>query len=197
VHSVFGAFMLGVGMPRGVLTRDLRRHTEPLTMAILVPLFFVYSGLNTRLALLDTSAIADTPKKAEWRAASISACERGEFDRVIDAMMPLLLHKDQQIGPLPLFVREMVGRVGAAAYLRRHRATGMRQDARDLLRAAKQPVRAICGRQDALNGVADHEEIAALAPCGRCSIIEDCGHMTIIERPQAATALLRDWLLYD
>lgn len=151
----------------------------------------------TRLALLDTSAIADTPKKAEWRAASISACERGEFDRVIDAMMPLLLHKDQQIGPLPLFVREMVGRVGAAAYLRRHRATGMRQDARDLLRAAKQPVRAICGRQDALNGVADHEEIAALAPCGRCSIIEDCGHMTIIERPQAATALLRDWLLYD
>jgi Kef-type K+ transport system membrane component KefB len=57
VHSVFGAFMLGVGVPRGVLSRELRRITEPLTMALLVPLFFVYSGLNTRLLLLDSAAL--------------------------------------------------------------------------------------------------------------------------------------------
>jgi Kef-type K+ transport system membrane component KefB len=57
VHSVFGAFMLGVGVPRGVLSRELRRNTEPLTMAIFVPLFFVYSGLNTRLTLLDSAAL--------------------------------------------------------------------------------------------------------------------------------------------
>jgi len=54
IHSVFGAFVLGVGVPRGVLSRELRRTTEPLTMALLVPLFFVYSGLNTRLMLIDT-----------------------------------------------------------------------------------------------------------------------------------------------
>src|SRR5262249_46505330 len=32
----------------------LRRAIEPLTMTLLVPLFFVYSGLHTRLLLLDT-----------------------------------------------------------------------------------------------------------------------------------------------
>ena len=57
IHSVFGAFMLGVSVPRGVLSRELRRITEPLTMALFVPLFFVYSGLNTRLMLLDSAAL--------------------------------------------------------------------------------------------------------------------------------------------
>ena len=42
IHSVFGAFVLGVSVPRGVLSRELRRSIEPLTMALLVPLFFVY-----------------------------------------------------------------------------------------------------------------------------------------------------------
>jgi pimeloyl-ACP methyl ester carboxylesterase len=151
----------------------------------------------TRLALLDTSARADTPKKAEWRKAAIAACERDEFNSVIDGMMPILLHPDQQNGPLPPFVREMVGRVGVEVFVRRHRAIGTRQDSRDLLKAAAQPVHSICGRQDGMSTIEEHVEIAELAPHGRFSIIEDCGHMTILERPQAATALLRDWLLYN
>jgi Kef-type K+ transport system membrane component KefB len=57
IHSVFGAFVLGVSIPRGVLQRELRRLIEPLTMALFVPLFFVYSGLNTRLLLLDSTAM--------------------------------------------------------------------------------------------------------------------------------------------
>jgi Kef-type K+ transport system membrane component KefB len=52
VHSVFGAFLLGVAIPRGRLTDGLRAAIEPLTTALLIPLFFVYSGLNTRLGLL-------------------------------------------------------------------------------------------------------------------------------------------------
>ena len=150
----------------------------------------------TRLALLDTSARADTPKKAEWRQASIAACESGGFAGVIDGMMPILMHADRQSGPLPSFVREMAGRVGVEAYVRRHRAIGSRKDSRDLLKAARQPVRAICGREDGMSTIEEHVEIAALAPHGRFSIIEQCGHMTILEQPQAATALLRDWLLY-
>ena len=44
-------------MPRGVLTRDLRRLIEPLTTALFIPLFFVYSGLNTRLLLVNSPAL--------------------------------------------------------------------------------------------------------------------------------------------
>jgi pimeloyl-ACP methyl ester carboxylesterase len=151
----------------------------------------------TRLALLDTSARADTPQKTEWRRNVIAMCEAGKFDAVIDGMMPMLLHPDQQSGPLRDFVHQMVARVGADVYVRRQRAIGSRRDARELLRDAPQPVRAICGRQDGMSSVGEHLEIAELAPRGRFSLIEECGHMTILERPHAATALLRDWLLYD
>lgn len=150
----------------------------------------------TRLALLDTSARADTPEKASWRRTAIARCENGEFSAVIDGMLPILLHWDRQNGPLPNFVRSMAARVGAEAFVRRHKVIGSRQDSRKLLEGISVPVRAICGRKDGMSTIAEHEEIASLSR-GRFSIIEQCGHMTIIEQPQTATALLRDWLLYD
>jgi Kef-type K+ transport system membrane component KefB len=57
VHSVFGAFLLGVAVPRGRLADGLRGMIEPLTTALLVPLFFVYSGLNTELGLLNSGTL--------------------------------------------------------------------------------------------------------------------------------------------
>ncbi len=54
LHAVFGAFIMGAAMPRGTITRDLIGRIQPLTVALLLPLFFTYSGLNTRMGLLDT-----------------------------------------------------------------------------------------------------------------------------------------------
>jgi Kef-type K+ transport system membrane component KefB len=54
LHAVFGAFVMGAAMPRGVMTRDLIARIQPLTVALLLPLFFTYSGLNTKIGLLNT-----------------------------------------------------------------------------------------------------------------------------------------------
>ena len=54
LHAVFGGFLLGVAMPRGILTREVRQQIEPITTALLVPLFFAFSGLNTSLTMVDT-----------------------------------------------------------------------------------------------------------------------------------------------
>lgn len=56
IHSVFGGFLLGVCMPRGKLTGEIGRRVEPMTI-LLVPVFFVYSGLNTRLDTVDSLAL--------------------------------------------------------------------------------------------------------------------------------------------
>jgi Kef-type K+ transport system membrane component KefB len=55
IYAVFGAFVLGVAIPRGVITRELQRTLGPITTALLVPLYFTYSGLNTQLGLVNTS----------------------------------------------------------------------------------------------------------------------------------------------
>ncbi len=54
LHAVFGAFVMGAAMPRGVICRDLIGRIQPLTVALLLPLFFTYSGLNTKIGLLNT-----------------------------------------------------------------------------------------------------------------------------------------------
>jgi len=57
IHSVFGAFVAGTVMPRGRFAAGLREQMESLTTSLLLPLFFVYSGLNTRVSLVNTPTL--------------------------------------------------------------------------------------------------------------------------------------------
>ncbi len=52
IHAVFGGFILGIAMPRGVLTKEVTEKLEPFTVIFLLPMFFTFSGLNTRLAVI-------------------------------------------------------------------------------------------------------------------------------------------------
>lgn len=52
LHAVFGGFLLGTVMPRGVFATQLRRTLEPVTVVMLLPIFFTFSGLNTQMSLL-------------------------------------------------------------------------------------------------------------------------------------------------
>jgi Kef-type K+ transport system membrane component KefB len=54
IHAVFGGFLLGVAMPRGALTRELQKQLEPITVVLLLPMFFTFSGLNTRLDMVNS-----------------------------------------------------------------------------------------------------------------------------------------------
>lgn len=55
LHAVFGAFIMGIAMPRGLVANALMDRIQPLTVALLLPLFFTYSGLNTQIGLLDSA----------------------------------------------------------------------------------------------------------------------------------------------
>jgi Kef-type K+ transport system membrane component KefB len=54
LHAVFGAFTMGAAMPRGVVSRAMAERIQPFTVAVLLPFFFTYSGLNTQIALLNS-----------------------------------------------------------------------------------------------------------------------------------------------
>jgi Kef-type K+ transport system membrane component KefB len=49
VHALFGAFVAGLVMPRGI---ELPKAVEPLTSTLLLPLFFAFTGLHTSIALV-------------------------------------------------------------------------------------------------------------------------------------------------
>jgi Kef-type K+ transport system membrane component KefB len=52
VHAVFGGFILGIAMPRGLFAVEIRRKIEPFAVVFLLPMFFTFSGLNTKLDVL-------------------------------------------------------------------------------------------------------------------------------------------------
>jgi Kef-type K+ transport system membrane component KefB len=54
IHAVFGGFLLGVAMPRGLFSRELTRQLESFAVVFLLPMFFTFSGLNTRLDMVNT-----------------------------------------------------------------------------------------------------------------------------------------------
>lgn len=54
IYAVFGAFILGCAIPRGTFAESLNRQVEPFVTIFLLPTFFTYSGLNTRLDLVNT-----------------------------------------------------------------------------------------------------------------------------------------------
>ena len=69
-----------------------------------------------------------------------------------------------------------------------------RPDAAPLLTEIQCPTMVLCGRQDAWSGLNRHEEIAARIAHSDLVVIEDCGHMSTMERPEHVTAAMKAWL---
>ncbi|NVK41101.1 MAG: alpha/beta fold hydrolase [Oceanospirillaceae bacterium] len=69
-----------------------------------------------------------------------------------------------------------------------------RPDATAQLGAIDCPTLLLCGREDSWSPLSRHEEMADLIPGSRLEVIEDAGHMSTMERPQAVTTAIRDWL---
>lgn len=52
VSPVFGAFLLGVVLPRNTVYADYMRSLEPVNLGLLLPLYFVYTGLRTHIGAI-------------------------------------------------------------------------------------------------------------------------------------------------
>jgi pimeloyl-ACP methyl ester carboxylesterase len=149
----------------------------------------------TRLALLDTGARADSPEQTARRHGLIELAEKGEFHGVTPRLLPLFLHPDRlKDAELTGRVTAMAHRVGKEAFLRQQKAIMGRIDSRPHLARIGCPTLLLCGRQDQLTPPALHQEMASLIPGALLDVIEDCGHLSAMERPDAVDAALRIWL---
>ena len=54
IHAIFGGFILGTAMPRGKFVEELKKKVEPFAVIVLLPMFFTYSGLNTRMDMVNS-----------------------------------------------------------------------------------------------------------------------------------------------
>lgn len=151
-----------------------------------------------RVALLDTNARPDTTEATATRREAVALARQGRYGQVIRAALPRLIHLDRLADDgLVRSVLAQMERVGVDGYAREQEAIINRVDSRPGLAAIRCPTLVICGRQDILTPPTLHDEMADAIPGARLVLIEDCGHLSAMEQPQAVTALMRDWLLRD
>ena len=91
-------------------------------------------------------------------------------------------------------VMTMSENVGRDAFFLQQTAILNRPDSRPDLAKISCPTLVLCGRQDALTGVELHEEMAAGIDGAKLVVVEDCGHLSTMEQPEAVTAVMRYWL---
>jgi pimeloyl-ACP methyl ester carboxylesterase len=148
-----------------------------------------------RLALLDTRARPDSPDELERRRTLIRIAESAKgFAPINKRMLPLLVHSSRlNDANLVRVIEGMADRTGIPGYLRQQSAIMSRADFRPFLKSIACPTLVLCGRQDALTPVGFHEEIAAAIPDAHLVVLEECGHLSTLERPDEVNTALRAW----
>jgi pimeloyl-ACP methyl ester carboxylesterase len=147
------------------------------------------------MALLGSSARADTPELIRLRSDAIVLFEQGRMDEVLRANVLFAFHpQSQRRRDLVESYLQMIGRAGAAALVRQNRAVMARIDSRPLLHEVDCPVLVACGEADQLTPLAHSVEMGESIPGARLAVVSGAGHMLTIEQPERVNALLLDWL---
>lgn len=146
----------------------------------------------TRLALLDTSARPEPLAGAEHGTSLVP-----DPQRVAGAtpMTTLLVHP-MRLGDrrLATILAAMADRVGRKAFLRQQQAVLRRPDSWADLASIRCPTLLLGGRQDPLAPPSLQQEMAGAISGARSIVIEDCGHLSPLERPDIVTKAMREWL---
>ena len=152
-----------------------------------------------KLALLDTRSRSELPEETERRRVLMELAQSGRnFTPVTNRMLPFLVHESRvKDAPLVKVIREMAERIGIEAYMRQQNAIIARSDYRFMLPSIACPTLVLCGRQDKLTPLDNSEQIAAAIPGAKLVVVEECGHMSTLERPGAVNSAMREWLQHN
>ncbi len=149
-----------------------------------------------KLALLDTRSRAEAAEETERRTALMQLAQSGRnFTPVTNRMLPFLVHESRvKDAPLVKVIREMAERTGIEAYIRQQNAIIARPDYRSMLPTIACTTLVLCGRQDRLTPLEESKGIAQSVPNANLVVIEECGHLSTLERPAEVNRAMRKWL---
>ena len=146
------------------------------------------------LALLDTSARADSAAASEQRERAMQLAET-DFNLVIRDLLHKLVHPSQLADPaLMALIAGMARNLGKDVFVRQQRAIRGRCDSRPQLAAIHCPTLVLCGREDVITPIPLHEELHAGIVGSRLVIVENCGHLSPLSQPQLVSKALGQWL---
>src|SRR6056297_2421335 len=149
----------------------------------------------TRVALMDTNCLAETPQVAANREPQIVKVKSGKLSEVMrDELKPGFLAPGPRRPAVLQTVMDMAHTLGPEVFLNQSRALQRRRDQQSTLRKTRQPALVLCGAHDALCPVKRHSFMAELIPHARLVVLENAGHLPTLETPDETNDALWDWL---
>jgi len=148
-----------------------------------------------RLALLNTSAQADSEERREQRQVLTGLARKNHFHKIPGLFFPGFVHeRNESSEHLRSIVHEMANATGADAFIRQQTANAARVDSRPSLSQISCPTLVLSGDGDRLIVPDLSVEIHQLVAGSELAILEECGHLSTLEQPEHVTAKLRAFL---
>jgi pimeloyl-ACP methyl ester carboxylesterase len=149
----------------------------------------------TRIALMDTNPLAETPQSASAYEPLLIKARAGRLDEALREMMrpDYLAPGPGRVAVMNRFL-EMAADHGPEVFARQIRALQRRRDQQPTLRRCKAPALVLCGAHDTLTPPRRHSFMAELIPYAELCILDGAGHLPPLETPDAVTEALRTWL---
>ncbi len=148
-----------------------------------------------RLALLDTSARADTPEKTALRHEALELAAAGKFMAVCHATLDLSIAKSRHNDTaLKQVIIDMAVDTGPDVWAQQIHAIIGREYSMPMLGNITCPTLVVVGDEDELTPPDLAREMAEGIPDAQLEVIRDCGHMSTMEKPDQLTGLLQEWL---
>jgi pimeloyl-ACP methyl ester carboxylesterase len=146
----------------------------------------------SHLALLDTNPHAESPERQTMRLEQIAAAASGRLrELATESLKPLYLAKaHREDEKLLATILDMVVDLGPDVFRSQSLALRGRIDSVPTLPSITCPTLVMCGDEDMLCPVTYHELMAAEIPNAQLTVIENCGHLSSLEQPQAVTSAL-------
>ena len=149
----------------------------------------------TKLALIDTGMRGQNEAERAIRRARIRLADEGHFELVLGLQMarfiPAYRLPDKKLVDE---VMTMCGEIGVEIYKRQEELAAIRVDRRPDLPKIKCPTIVVCGRDDAATPLFLSEEMAGAIKGSELIVVEQCGHLVTMEKPDETNAILRKWL---
>jgi pimeloyl-ACP methyl ester carboxylesterase len=145
----------------------------------------------TRLALVDTLARPDTFAQKAYRNLANLVVAAFDYRRLSEFSMRSLVHPSAALDIRSELI-EMGVAVGWKTYIRQNRAVLARADQRPILGRIAIPTTVVVGAQDRMTPLKLSEEIRKLIPGSTLQILDGCGHLPPIEKPEAMARILLD-----
>src|SRR5262249_21202890 len=148
-----------------------------------------------KLALINTQARPDTPEASERRRGAMARAKAGEYRAVLDDLFPGFVHPSRRgDARLRQLVHDMGEEVGAEGFVRQQTAIIARVDSRPSLAWIKCPTLVLTADEDNTIPNSLSKEMADGVHGARLVILQNSGHFTQVEQPEAAAAALVEWL---